>query len=93
MQGIVVTVWDKCYECNKQGGNRKTAQGINFRWGDAGHTCTFQPHLFTHIGEGNGNPLQYSCWDNPMARGPWWATIHRVIKSQTKLSDWTYSLT
>ena len=38
--------------------------------------------------EGNGNPLQYSCQENPMERGTWRATIHGVIKSQTWLSDW-----
>ena len=32
-------------------------------------------------GEGNGNPLQYSCLENPMDRGPWWATVHRVAES------------
>ena len=37
--------------------------------------------------EGNGNPLQYSCLDNPMNRGVWWATVHGVAKSQTQLSD------
>ena len=37
-------------------------------------------------GEGNGNPLQYSCLENPMGRGAWWATVHGVAKSQTKLS-------
>ena len=31
------------------------------------------------------NPLQYSCWENPMDRGAWWATVHRVAKSQTQL--------
>ena len=31
-------------------------------------------------GEGNGNPLQYSCLENPMGRGAWWATVHRVAK-------------
>ena len=31
-------------------------------------------------GEGNGNPLQYSCLENPMDRGAWWATVHRVTK-------------
>ena len=35
--------------------------------------------------EGLGNPLQYSCLENPMNRGAWWATIHRVAKSQTQL--------
>ena len=34
-------------------------------------------------GGGHGNPLQYSCLENPMDRGPWWATVHRVSKSQT----------
>ena len=42
-------------------------------------------------GKGNGNPLQYSCLENsmdrPMDRGTWWATVHRVAKSQTRLSD------
>jgi len=33
--------------------------------------------------EGNGNPLQYSCLENPMDRGAWWATVHRVTKSWT----------
>ena len=40
-------------------------------------------------GEGNGNPLQYSCLENPMDRGPWWATVHGVAKSWTRLSDFT----
>ena len=34
-------------------------------------------------GEGNGKPLQYSCLENPMDRGAWWATVHGVAKSQT----------
>ena len=37
-------------------------------------------------GEGNDNPFQYSCLENAMARGPWWATVHGVAKSQTQLS-------
>ena len=36
-------------------------------------------------GGGHGNPLQYSCLENPMARGAWWATVHRVAKSRTLL--------
>ena len=43
-------------------------------------------------GEGNGNPLQYSFLGNPMDRGAWQATVHRVAKSQTRLSDFTSSL-
>ena len=38
-------------------------------------------------GEGNGNPLQYSCLENSMDRGAWWATVHGVSKSQTRLSN------
>ena len=44
-------------------------------------------------GERNGNPLQYSCLEKPMDRGPWWATVHRVTKSQTRLSKLTFTLT
>ena len=40
-------------------------------------------------GEGNGNPLQYSCLENPMGRGTWQATVHRAAKSRTRLSDFT----
>ena len=38
-------------------------------------------------GEGNGNPLQYSCLENPMDRGTWWATVHRVVKSWIQLKQ------
>ena len=37
--------------------------------------------------EGNGNPLQYSCLENSMDRGAWWATVYGVAKSRTRLSD------
>ena len=40
-------------------------------------------------GEGNGNLLQYSCLENPMDRGAWWAAVHGVAKSWTRLSDFT----
>ena len=43
------------------------------------------------IEEGNGNPLQYSCLENPMDRGAWWATVHGVAKSQTWLSNFTFT--
>ena len=42
-------------------------------------------------GEGTGNPLQYSCLENFMDRGAWWAPVHGVTKSQTRLNDWTLS--
>ena len=39
--------------------------------------------------EGNGNPLQYSCLENPMDGGAWWATVHGVAKGRTRLSELT----
>ena len=47
------------------------------------------PGLGRSSGEGNGNPLQYSCLENPMDRGAWWAIVHGVTKSQTCLSEFT----
>ena len=43
------------------------------------------------IGEGNGTPLQYSCLPNPMDRGAWWAAVHGVNRSRTRLSDFTFT--
>ena len=40
------------------------------------------------LGGGNGNPLQYSCLENPTDRGAWQATVHRVTESGTQLGDW-----
>ena len=52
------------------------------------------PGLGQSPGEGNGNPLQYSCLENSMDRGAWWATVHGVSRSWTrlKLSTDTYSI-
>ena len=44
-------------------------------------------------GEGNDNPLQYSCLENPTDGGAWWATVHGVAKSRTWLSDFTFTFT
>ena len=41
--------------------------------------------------EGDGTPLQYSCLENPMDRGAWWAVVHGVAKSQTRLSDFIFT--
>ena len=43
------------------------------------------------FGEGDGTPLQYSCLANPVDGGAWWATVHGVAKSQTGLSDFTFT--
>ena len=47
------------------------------------------PGLGRSPGEGNGNLLQYSCLENSMDGGAWWATVHGVTKSRTRLSDFT----
>ena len=44
-------------------------------------------------GEGNGTPLQYSCLENPMDGGAWWAAVHGVAESQTRLSDFPFIFT
>ena len=49
--------------------------------------------IFHCIGEGNGTPLQCSCLENPMDGGSWWATVHGVAKSWTRLSDFTFIFT
>jgi len=47
--------------------------------------------IMLNIGEGNGTPLQYSCLESPMDRGAWWAAVHGVAKSWTRLSDFTFT--
>ena len=47
-------------------------------------------HMLT-LGEGNGTPLQYSCLENPMDRGAWWAAVHGVSRSGTRLSNVTFT--
>ena len=49
------------------------------------------PSIVLMSGEGNGTPLQYSCLENPMDGGAWWATVHGVTKSWTRLSDFTFT--
>ena len=45
------------------------------------------PGLKRFLKEGNGNSVQYSCLENPIDRGAWWSTVHRVAKSQTRLKQ------
>ena len=47
--------------------------------------------LIEKVGEGDGTPLQYSCLENPMDGGAWWAAVHGVEKSWTRLSDFTFT--
>ena len=56
--------------------------------------CGFWAHLGLPSGsdgEGDGTPFQYSCLENPMDGGAWWAAVHGVMKSQTQLSDFTFT--
>ena len=53
---------------------------------NAGYTGSI-PGSGRSPGEGNDNPLQYSCVENPMDRGAWWAMVHGITKSQTQLSN------
>ena len=57
------------------------------------HTLHFCDKLTskTSNGEGNGTPLQYSCLENPMDGGAWWAAVHGVAKSRRQLSDFTFT--
>ena len=45
------------------------------------------PGLGRFLGGGHGNPLQYSCLENPMDRRAWWVTVHRITKSQTEVTE------
>ena len=74
------------YQCFP-GGSEVKASACNS--GDLGSI----PGLGRPPGEGNGNPLQYSCLENPMDGGAWWATVHGVTKSWTQLSDFTFTFT
>ena len=68
------------------GGSDSTASACNA--GDLGSL----PGSGRSPEEGNGSPLQYSCLENPMDRGAWWATVHGAAKSRTRLSDLSPSL-
>ena len=60
--------------------------------------CILDSSLWRYItdvtllfGESNGTPLQYSCLENSMDRGAWWAAVHGITKSRTRLSDFTFT--
>jgi len=81
--GVFLTVSDLVLPNGNPGGSEVKVSTCNA--GDLG----LIPGLGRSPGEGNGNPLQYSCLENPMYGGAWWATVHGVIKSWTRLSDFT----
>ena len=55
------------------------------------HDIIYYLGLLSYIGEGNGNPVQLGWLENPMDGGAWWAAVHGVAKSQTWLSDFTFT--
>jgi len=59
---------------------------------DAGDVVSI-PGLWRSPWGRNGSPLQYSCLENPMDRGVWWAAVHGVMRSQAWLSNWAYTHT
>ena len=79
--------WHACYGYLFLGGS--VVKNPSANTGDAGSI----PGWGRSPGGGNGNPLQYSCLENPMDRGAWWATVHGVAKSWAQLSDWARACT
>ena len=80
----------------RKGPQRITAKGVPSRGGVTGlQTGTsLSPGLgppSVGNGEGIGTPLQYSCLENPVDGGAWWAAVHGVTKSWTRLSDFTFT--
>ena len=74
----------RCTHAQFPGGSDGKASARNA--GDLGSI----PGLGRSPGEGNGHPLQSSCLENSMDGGAWWATVHGVTKSRTRLSDFTF---
>ena len=82
---------------HSSGGEGGSVIGRLHPWGlgSTGETSVSSIQFFcepkTLLGEGSGTPLQYSCLENPMVGGAWWATVHGVAKSWTPLSDFTFT--
>ena len=72
--------------------DRKLLPNVFLKYGELCKLSNiFLSYVRDNIGEGNGIPLQYSCLENPMDGGPWWAVVNGVAKSQTRLSDFTFT--
>ena len=72
--------WHRCYVTWNLGGASGKESACQCR-----RHIGLIPGLRKYPGEGNGNPFQYSCLENPMDRKPWWAAIHGAAKSQIRL--------
>ena len=95
---LIQPLWKMVWRFLKKLGKKNTIWPSNptprhITWGNQNWKSTriplFIAALFTI--EGNGTPLQYSCLENPMDRGAWWAAVHGVAKSQTQLSDFPFT--
>ena len=75
------------YESPESVGLRTDSKASVYNAGDLGSI----PGSGRSPGEGNSNPLQYSCLGNPMDGGAWWPTVHGVEKSWTRLRDFTFT--
>ena len=65
---------------------------IQYRVWNSWHVMSWiYSSLKSSVGEGDGTPLQYSCLANPMDGGAWWAAVHGIAKSRTRLSDFTFT--
>ena len=75
--------------------NKDTKHALDTRSWDSKDWYRIMKNIYEWLaytsGEGNGTPLQYSCLENPMDGGAWWAAVHGVEKSQTRLSDFTFT--
>ena len=72
-------------------GRRHFSEKRSRTWKVPTHTPTCPWQSIWHNLEGNGTPLQYSCLENPRDGGAWWAAVHGVAKSRTRLSDFTFT--
>ena len=81
----ILTYSFRDYDLTVPGGSEVKVSACNA--GDLG----LIPGSGRSLGEGNGNPLQYSCLETRMDGGAWWATVHGVAKSRTRLSDFTFT--
>ena len=76
---------------NSQSNNSNIPVRSSSDAGSVSTNCAFCLLVYLVVGEGNGIPLQYSCLENPMDGGAWWAAIHGVAKSRTRLRDFTFT--
>ena len=86
---LLVTPWTAAYQAPLSMGFSRQEYWSGLPWpspANARDTGSI-PRLGRSPGEGHGNLLQYSCLENPMDRGAWWATVHGVTKSWTWLSN------